>query len=427
MNGYHSIWRSEREWAGLSPDYVIESVLMRSLKTSGGLTRGRGMLEQQRAILTLSMPACASLNSSIQELTGVHRATGEQHQELSQSRICRDWKDTFVLIQYLKDRNPFDCGEKLCNISNGVYAQASVNVDESKLIGSRIIAKMEGLQPSEHTFKKKDQAVSMASKVAVKIDGEKSNVSPQRLFQRLAIAAAAVAAESPASESAAATASSVSAASSLLPTTFTYELTTYPTALFETVDLLLEPQKSSLADEIWSMTKANSATLPEGAQVVLDGGSLLHRIVWNRGSTFESILNAYTNYVNCKYGKPVVVFDGYQGSTIKDMTHKRRSKGKHGMTVTFEKSMNLAVTKEVFLSNKENKQRFIIMLGEELSKSGCTVFHDTGDADCLIVKKAIAAAAENKVVLVGDDTDLLVLLLHQLYEGKHDVYFAPEP
>ena len=52
-------------------------------------------------------------------------------------------------------RNPFDCGEKLCNISNGVHAQATVNVDESKMIGSRIIAKMEGLQLSEHTFKKK--------------------------------------------------------------------------------------------------------------------------------------------------------------------------------------------------------------------------------------------------------------------------------
>ena len=45
----------------------------------------------------------------------------------------------------------------------------------------------------------------MASKVAAKIDGEKNNVSPQRLFQQLAIAAAAVAAESPASDSAAAT------------------------------------------------------------------------------------------------------------------------------------------------------------------------------------------------------------------------------
>ena len=111
------------------------------------------------------------------------------------------------------------------------------------MIGSRIIAKMEGLQPSEHTFKKKDQAVSMASKVAVKIDGEKNIVSPQRLFQRLAIAASTISAEPQTSGSTAATSTSTS---SLLPTTFTYELTTYPTALFETVDLLFEPQKSSL-------------------------------------------------------------------------------------------------------------------------------------------------------------------------------------
>ena len=131
----------------------------------------------------------------------------------------------------------------------------------------------------------------------------------------------------PCSGSSSETAPTVSAASSLLQQLLTYELTTYPTALFETVDLLFEPQKSSLADDMWNMTKANSATLPEGAQFVLDGGSLLHRIIWNRGSTFESILNAYTNYVNRKYGKPVVVFDGYQGSTIKDMTHKRLSKG----------------------------------------------------------------------------------------------------
>ena len=64
----------------------------------------------------------------------------------------------------------------------GVHAQAAVNVDECKMIGSKIIAKMEGLPPSEHTFKRKDQAVSMASKVAVKIDGEKNNISPQHLF-----------------------------------------------------------------------------------------------------------------------------------------------------------------------------------------------------------------------------------------------------
>ena len=35
--------RSERYWAGLPCDLIIEQVLMRSLKTTGGLTRGPGM------------------------------------------------------------------------------------------------------------------------------------------------------------------------------------------------------------------------------------------------------------------------------------------------------------------------------------------------------------------------------------------------
>lgn len=44
--GFHVV-RSDRQWAGLSTDLVIEQVLMRSLKTSRGLMRGRAMTEQQ--------------------------------------------------------------------------------------------------------------------------------------------------------------------------------------------------------------------------------------------------------------------------------------------------------------------------------------------------------------------------------------------
>ena len=55
-DGMFVIRRSDRFWAGLSPDLVIEQVLMRSLKTSMGLTRGNGMSETQRLIWTMSMP-----------------------------------------------------------------------------------------------------------------------------------------------------------------------------------------------------------------------------------------------------------------------------------------------------------------------------------------------------------------------------------
>ena len=40
QEGLHVVRRSDRQWAGLSTDLVIEQVLMRSIKTSGGLTRG---------------------------------------------------------------------------------------------------------------------------------------------------------------------------------------------------------------------------------------------------------------------------------------------------------------------------------------------------------------------------------------------------
>ena len=45
LRGYHVVRRSDRFWAGLSLDLVIEQMLMRSVKSTGGLTRGRGCLK----------------------------------------------------------------------------------------------------------------------------------------------------------------------------------------------------------------------------------------------------------------------------------------------------------------------------------------------------------------------------------------------
>ena len=109
-----------------------------------------------------------------------------------------------------------------------------------------------------------------------------------------------------------------------------------------------------------------------------------------------------------------MVFDGYKEFTTKDMTHKRRLKGKKGVSITFSLDMNLTVTKEVFLSDSKNKQQFIDFLGTKLTNQGCQDFYDEADADLLIVQKAIESASSMDTVLIGDDTDLLVLLLHHL-------------
>ena len=63
--GFHVLRRSDRYWAGLSTYLIIEQVLMRSVKTHGGLTRGRGMTEIQRLVWVLPMPACANVNEAM--------------------------------------------------------------------------------------------------------------------------------------------------------------------------------------------------------------------------------------------------------------------------------------------------------------------------------------------------------------------------
>ena len=54
------------------------------------------------------------------------------------------------------------------------------------------------------------------------------------------------------------------------------------------------------------------------------------------------------------------------------------------------------------------------------------MFHATSDADVLTMQKASDSADVKDTVLVGDDTDLLVLSLHK-EPLSHKLYFAPQP
>ena len=100
--GFHVVRRSDRLWAGLSTDLIIEQVLMRSLKTSGGLTRGRGMTEQQRLTWLLSMPACAEVNRAMQELTDVKYSTGMQNKEMTKARQARDMDTKYSALCFAR-------------------------------------------------------------------------------------------------------------------------------------------------------------------------------------------------------------------------------------------------------------------------------------------------------------------------------------
>ena len=66
------------------------------------------------------------------------------------------------------------------------------------------------------------------------------------------------------------------------------------------------------------------------------------------------------------------------------------------------------------------------MLGDELTKTGITVNHASGDDDLPIVHAALEAAKDYPMVLIGEDTDLLVLALHH-FTNEKALYFTYEP
>ena len=81
--------------------------------------------------------------------------------------------------------------------------------------------------------------------------------------------------------------------------------------------------------------------------------------------------------------------------------HQRRSRNK-----------KICWKKGDFLSNKANKQASIQLIMECLRQRGCGVIQAEGYADVEIGKAAVTKSAIKSTTFVGEDTDLLLLLLY---------------
>ena len=55
----------------------------------------------------------------------------------------------------------------------------------------------------------------------------------------------------------------------------------------------------------------------------------------------------------------------------------------------FEHGLICKLKKDEFLSNEENKQRFINLLSQKLESRGLIIAHSVGDADTLIVQQLL--------------------------------------
>ena len=74
-----------------------------------------------------------------------------------------------------------------------------------------------------------------------------------------------------------------------------YELSPYPPSLFEGKNLLRKPDKAPLLHEVRNHVNSSNDSkqvIPKTDHYVLDGGSLIHRLKWTDGSTYNSIADA---------------------------------------------------------------------------------------------------------------------------------------
>lgn len=182
--------------------------------------------------------------------------------------------------------------------------------------------------------------------------------------------------------------------------------------------------KATLTNALWSPQLEDLTGPSNSVQYVLDGGVLLHRIPWSMGMTWDELCTIYTQYVANSNGKCVVVFDGYSDATnTNDCTYLRESSGCAGVEVHYTGDMTLQMKSDEFLSNKENKQRFIKILTDKLEQKGCEVHQARGDADILIVKTAAACADKQDTILIGDDTDLLIPLCYHAKNTQYNAFF----
>ena len=405
--GYATIRRTDKQYGGIPSDQIIEQMLMRALKTRGGLTRGRGFTEVQQAVWLLSRNVCAEVTNSVHDDLLNLKGGFEQHVKMGKTSDKKNLEDYQKTLDFFRMRNPFATGHnELENIVTGKQASPIVNVFAAQAIGKAMMDKMEGTAVKDFTFKRKDQAVTMASKIHRK-DGTIIQINPQNLFDRL-VALALVSSREKETN---------------LEDMMSYELAPFPPSLFEGEELMREahkPQITELLKKHYNPKPTDKSQKLEGT-VVLDGGSLLYTINWTKGSKFRDVADLYTKFVTKNYLKPEchvkVVFDSYPDEpTTKDSTHLRRAR-QSSTKIRVADEMVLDITKQQFLSNSNNKQSFVDYVRLKLDAiDGIQCVAARSDADCLIVDTAITALTDSPakcVTVVGDDTDLIVLLLNR--------------
>ena len=348
------------------------------------------MTESVRHNWIYSMHKSASVHDAMCTLTQLQHITSEQHVELGQSRRECDTHGCKKTVHWFGDHKPFDLATpKIRSLTTGLTARNDddINCDRAEEVGVEIQKILDNCCFTAASIKRKDHIRTLQNLQSGIMVGKKTvHIDPGILFMMC-------------------TAISHREGEDSVPS-FRYEITAIPTAVFKD-SFTRKPSKADLANELQRELSNVAGLTPQSDVYVVDGGWLLHRIRWKENNSYRDVFDQYSSYLSMKYGICCMVFDGYEGRSIKDIEHKRRT-GRMSAEVT---TIETAVThkdQHAFFSNSKHKSGFIACLAARLRKDGHSVSVSDGDADKQIVLAAIDYARNGQ--LVAEDTDIFILM-----------------
>lgn len=263
--GLFTIRRSDNFWSGTWTDMIIEQSLMRSIKTIGGLTHGRGVTDASLSKWVAAVPYCYLISEQIDEFSGVRNYSSQQHRDSSASRQNRDWSDQDKLLQFFSDYNPFSVRNEngqeasLCCIATGILAEDDVNCHEAESHGMKIMNSIIGENFKDLKLKRSNRVKSLSA-YTIKIQG---NFLIESFAQRVV----------------------QSSCVNVLSLSFTE-----PASMFLN-GCMRKTQKSTLFKAYEKLMAGHTMPIPvhESAIYCIDGGFLLHKVVWSPATTYRDI------------------------------------------------------------------------------------------------------------------------------------------
>ena len=257
--GYWTIRRSNRFWSENFTDQTIEQVLMRMLKSRGGLAHGGSVTASTQAKLVHIIPRAVPICGSLESLSGVNTGTTDQHKDIRPSSRASDGLHFKRFKDSLSQHSPFiykgEYKDRLMCISTGFIAPPPANAEMAIELGEAAAEQLTGKTYADVKLKRNDKVTSIgATTNSAEVRGCKVEIDPISLFLP------------------------VMQKPDEMKDHLTYEFSKHQPSLFDG-SLMRKTTESVLAEKLRSGVRSSRAEQIQDAFFVIDGGHLLHCVV----------------------------------------------------------------------------------------------------------------------------------------------------